>query len=90
MFLRHDFFLLLLLLLLLLLIAFPLQSDPARTHHESPDRGRYFDAARSSALEGAAGLDVRVATGQPTTDEGRDGEQEQEQGAFREAVCVRG
>jgi four helix bundle protein len=51
----------------------PLNIAEGNAKYTAPDRCRYFDTARGSALECAACLDVLVAKGQFTTDQVRDG-----------------
>jgi len=51
----------------------PLNLAEGHAKYTAPDRGRYFDTARGSALECAAGWDVLVAKGQFTTDQVREG-----------------
>jgi hypothetical protein len=55
----------------------------ASTLNTAPDRCRYLDAARGSALECAACLDVLVAKGQLTPDQVRDGK-----AVLHETVCL--
>ncbi|MBE7503868.1 MAG: four helix bundle protein [Verrucomicrobiales bacterium] len=47
----------------------PLNIAEGNAKYTAPDRCRYFDTARGSALECAACLDVLVAKGQFTTDQ---------------------
>ncbi len=47
----------------------PLNLAEGNAKHTAPDRCRYFDTARGSALECAACLDVLVAKGQCTVEE---------------------
>ncbi len=51
----------------------PLNIAEGNAKYTAPDRCRYFDTARGSALECAACLDVLVAKGQFTTDQVREG-----------------
>ena len=51
----------------------PLNIAEGNAKYTAPDRCRYFDTARGSALECAACLDVLVAKGQFTPDQVRDG-----------------
>ena len=51
----------------------PLNLAEGNAKSTAPDRCRYLDTARGSALEGAAGLDVLVAKGEFTPDPVRDG-----------------
>jgi len=51
----------------------PLNIAEGNGKYTAPDRCRYFDTARGSALECAACLDVLVAKGQFTADQVRDG-----------------
>jgi four helix bundle protein len=51
----------------------PLNIAEGNAKYTAPDRCRYFDTARGSALECAACLDVLVAKGQFTTEQVRDG-----------------
>ncbi len=51
----------------------PLNIAEGNAKYTPPDRCRYFDTARGSALEGAACLDVLVAKGRSTHDEVREG-----------------
>ena len=47
----------------------PLNLAEGNGKFTSPDRCRFFDTSRGSALEGAAGLDVLVAKGKCTVEE---------------------
>ncbi len=51
----------------------PLNIAEGNGKHTAKDRCRFFDIARGSALECAAGLDVLVAKGRSTPDEIREG-----------------
>jgi four helix bundle protein len=51
----------------------PLNIAEGNAKYTAPDRRRYFDTARGSALECAACLDVLVAKGQLTAEQVRDG-----------------
>jgi four helix bundle protein len=51
----------------------PLNIAEGNAKYTAPDRCRYFDTARGSALECAACLDVLVAKGKLTADQVRDG-----------------
>lgn len=51
----------------------PLNIAEGNAKHTAPDRCRYFDTARGSALECAACLDVLVAKGKFTADQVREG-----------------
>ncbi len=55
------------------LTSIPLNIAEGNSKHTAPDRCRYFDTARGSALECAACLDVLVAKGKCTPDQVRDG-----------------
>ncbi|HLH57358.1 MAG TPA: four helix bundle protein [Verrucomicrobiae bacterium] len=61
----------------------PLNLAEGNAKHTIPDRCRYFDTARGSALECAACLDVLVAKGKCTTDEIQAGKE-----LLREAVSL--
>jgi four helix bundle protein len=61
----------------------PLNIAEGNAKHTAPDRCRYLDAARGSALECAACLDVLVAKGQLTSDQVRDGK-----AVLHETVCL--
>ena len=61
----------------------PLNMAEGNAKYTAPDRCRYLDAARGSALECAAGLDVLVAKGQLTTDQVREGK-----AVLHETVCL--
>ena len=51
----------------------PLNIAEGNAKYTPPDRCRYLDTARGSALESAACLDVLVAKGELTSDQVRDG-----------------
>jgi four helix bundle protein len=53
----------------------PLNIAGGNAKHSAPDRCRYFDTARGSALECAASLDVRVAKGKSAPEEVQPGKQ---------------
>ena len=53
----------------------PLNLAEGNAKYTAPDRCRYFDSARGSALECAACLDVLVAKGECTAEETRSGKQ---------------
>ena len=61
----------------------PLNIAEGNAKYTAPDRGRYLDAARGSALECAACWDVLVAKGQLTADQVRD-----RKAALHETVCL--
>ena len=61
----------------------PLNIAEGNAKYTVPDRCRYFDAARGSALECAACLDVLVAKGQLTADQVREGK-----ALLHETVCL--
>ena len=53
----------------------PLNIAEGNAKHTAPDRCRYFDTARGSALECAACLDVLVAKGKCTVEEIQNGKE---------------
>lgn len=61
----------------------PLNLAEGNAKHSVPDRCRYFDTARGSALECAACLDVLVAKGQCRVEEIQEGKE-----VLREAVSL--
>jgi len=61
----------------------PLSLAEGNAKHSAPDRCRYFDTARGSALECAACLDVLVAKGKCTVEEIQRGKE-----VLREAVSL--
>ena len=61
----------------------PLNLAEGNAKYSAPDRCRYFDTARGSALECAACLDVLVAKGQCTVEEIQKGKE-----VLREAVSL--
>ena len=61
----------------------PLNIAEGNAKYTAPDRCRYFDTARGSALECAACLDVLVAKGKFTTDQVQGGKE-----LLCETVCL--
>lgn len=61
----------------------PLNIAEGNSKYTAPDRCRYFDTARGSALECAACLDVLVAKGHVTPDEAREGK-----AVLHDTVCL--
>jgi four helix bundle protein len=61
----------------------PLNIAEGNGKYTAPDRCRYFENARGSALECAACLDVLVAKGKSTTDQVQEGKE-----VLNEIVCL--
>jgi len=61
----------------------PLNIAEGNAKYTAPDRCRYFDSARGSALECAACLDVLVAKGKSTEEQIRGGKE-----LLHETVCL--